>query len=368
MRPEALDAMLPWLRDRYGNPSGSHSLARAARKAIDEARDIVAQCVGSLAREVVFTGGGTEADNLAVTGVIARRGGTVVCSAIEHHAVLHPVTALGGKIAPVDQSGVIDLDALVELLDDQVSLVTVMLANNEVGMIQPLAEVIRVVREHAPGAVVHSDVVQAMPWLDVAQLASNADLLSLSAHKLGGPQGVGALIVREGVALNPLLRGGGQERERRSGTQNVAGIVGFAAGLQASVEHRDATVERVSRLRDRLADGLTSVISNCTESGDRARKIAGSCSLLIAQIESEELLVLMDQAGICATAGSSCASGAMESSHVLGAMGVPSELAKGALRLSLGWTTTDSDVDHALEVIPQLVDRLRSRQPLKVRT
>lgn len=372
MRPEAFDEMVPWLRDRYGNPSGSHSLARAARKAIDEARDVVAECLGRMPREIVFTSGGTEADNLAVTGVIGQRGGTALCSAVEHHAVLHSIEVLGGKTVGVHSSGQIDLDALVDALvnrtDDQVSLVSVMLANNEVGTIQPLGQVVQLVREHAPHAVVHSDVVQAVSWLDVADLAADVDLLALSAHKFGGPQGVGVLAVREGVTLSPLLRGGGQERERRSGTQNVAGIVGLAAALKATVQQRATTVERVMYMRDRLADGLALAINGCIESGDRVNKVAGSCSLLLADVESEELLVLMDQAGVCATAGSSCASGAMEQSHVLHAMGIGPELAKGSLRLSLGWTTTEADVDHALEVVPQLVDRLRSRKPLQVRS
>lgn len=367
VRPDAFEAMLPWLRERYGNPSGSHSFARAARKAIDEARDVVAECLGCMPREIVFTSGGTEADNLAVTGVVGQRRGTVVCSAVEHHAVLDAVEALGGRTVGVDPGGRLDLDELVEVLDDEVCLVSVMLANNEVGTIQPVAEVVRLVAEHAPGAVVHSDVVQAIPWLDVADLAAGVDLLALSAHKFGGPQGVGALAIREGITLTPLLRGGGQERERRSGTQNVAGIVGMAAALAATVRERTSTVARVARLRDRLADGLTSTVAGCTESGDRSNKVAGSCSLLLADVETEALLVLMDQAGICATAASSCASGAMAPSHVLRAMGVSPELALGSLRLSLGWTTAESDVDRALEVLPTLVARLRDRSPLAVR-
>lgn len=367
VRPDAFEAMLPWLRERYGNPSGSHSFARAARKAIDEARDVVAECLGCMPREIVFTSGGTEADNLAVTGVVGQRRGTVVCSAVEHHAVLDAVEALGGRTVGVDPGGRLDLDELVEVLDDEVCLVSVMLANNEVGTIQPVAEVVRLVAEHAPGAVVHSDVVQAIPWLDVADLAAGVDLLALSAHKFGGPQGVGALAIREGITLTPLLRGGGQERERRSGTQNVAGIVGMAAALAATVRERTSTVARVARLRDRMADGLTSTVAGCTESGDRSNKVAGSCSLLLADVETEALLVLMDQAGICATAASSCASGAMAPSHVLRAMGVSTELAVGSLRLSLGWTTAEADVDRALEVLPALVARLRDRSPLAVR-
>ncbi len=361
MRPECAEAMAPYLGGRFGNPSGGHALARAARQAIEEARDTVASCLGAEPGEVVFTGGGTEADNLAITGVVARQGGLAVCSAVEHHAVLYPVEALGGRVVAVHVDGRIDLAALDAALDGQVGVVSLMLVNNEVGTIQPLAEAAALVGERAPGAVVHTDAVQAFPWLDVASLAVSAHLVAVSAHKFGGPQGVGALVVRNGVEVEPLLRGGGQERERRSGTHNVAGIVGMAAAMQATVDQRPVTVERVGRLRDHLADGLLAAVPGVTESGSRAIKVAGACSLLFEGIESEALLVLLDQAGMCATAASSCASGAMEPSHVLAAMGVSRALAYGSLRLSLGWTTTDADVDHALEVIPDAVAQLRER-------
>lgn len=361
LHPEAFDAMEPWLRERYGNPSGSHAFARQARKAIEEARDLVAEVLGRSPREVVFTSGGTEADNLAITGT-GSSGGALLCSAIEHHAVLYPLEALGGNTVRVDSSGVLDLEALSEALDDAddaVRLVSVMFVNNEVGTIQPLEAVSRLVRERAPQSLLHSDLVQGIPWLEVSHLSSFLDLVSISAHKFGGPQGVGALAVREGIALTPLIRGGGQERERRSGTQNVAGIVGMAAALSTTVERRGVVFERVERLRDRLADGLTELIDGCVESGDRSKKIPGVCSVLFADIDSEELLVLMDQAGICASAASSCASGAMSPSHVLAAMGVDATAARGSLRLSLGWSSTDEDVDIALSTLPELVARLR---------
>ena len=361
MRPECTAAMLPLLGGRWGNPSGGHSLARAARQAIEEARDVVAECLGARPGEVIFTGGGTESDNLAVTGVLGGQGGLPVCTAVEHHAVLRPLEALGGRVVGVHGDGRVDLEALDAALDSQVGVVSVMLVNNEVGTVQPLAEVAALVRERAPGAVVHTDAVQAFPWLDVAELARPAHLVAVSAHKFGGPQGVGALVVRDGVVLEPLLRGGGQERDRRSGTHNVAGIVGMAAAMRATVDQRAGTVERVGRLRDRLADGLLAAVPGCTESGTRPTKVAGMCSLLIDGIESEALLVLLDRAGICATAASSCASGAMGPSHVLAAMGVPRALAYGSLRLSLGWNTTAADVDHALEVVPGAVAQLRER-------
>jgi cysteine desulfurase len=360
MRPEAVEAMAPFLRDRFGNPSGSHRMARDARKAVDEARDVVADALGCRPGEVVFTSGGTEADNTAVFGVPRRRPGVVVCSAIEHHAVHTPVEQLGGRFLPVDGRGVVEVDAVADVVTEDTTLVSVMLANNEVGTVQPLAEVAEAARERAPGVTVHTDAVQAAPWLDVAQLATPADLVSISAHKLGGPKGVGVLVVREGTEVAPLLVGGGQERERRSGTHNVAGIVGLAEALRLTVEERKATVERVEAWRNRLADGLCR-IDGVTETGvigsDRAHKVAGSCHLLVAGVEGESLLFLLEQEEIYASAASSCASGALEPSHVLTAMGVPADAA--SLRLSLGATTTESDVDAVLAALPPIVEKLQ---------
>lgn len=370
LRPEAFDAVVARLRAAAGNSTGGHALARASRRAVDEARDEVAEALGCAPGEVVFTSGGTEADNLAVTGVLGATGGTAVCSAIEHHAVLKPVEAAGGRTAQVTAKGIVDLDALGALLDevDDVRLVSVMLVNNEVGTIQPLADVAEVVARHAPRAVLHTDAVQGAPWLDLRTWAAPAKLVSISGHKLGGPQGVGALVVREDTPLRPQLLGGGQERERRSGTHDVAGIAGLAAALTATAAQLAETVARVRRLRDRLADGLLASVPGCTETGVRSTKVAGTCHLLFEGIESEALLVLLDQVGICATAASSCASGALEPSHVLAAMGVPREAAKGSLRLSLGLTTTDADVDHALAEVPPAVARLREREPLVLRS
>ena len=346
-----------------GNPTGSHAPARAARRVVDEARDVVAEALGCRPGEVVFTGGGTEADNLAVTGVLAAVGGVAVCSAIEHAAVLGPVAAGGGRTAPVTAGGLLDLGALPSVLGAGVTLVSVMLVNNEIGTVQPLAEVAELVARHAPGAVLHTDAVQAAPWLDVAAAAAPADLVSVSAHKVGGPQGVGALVVRDGTPLRAQLLGGGQERGRRSGTSNVAGIAGFAAALAATVAWRDATVARVSRLRDRLADGLLATVPGCRATGERATTVAGTCHLLFDDVESEALLVLLDRAGICASAASSCASGALEPSHVLAAMGLSPLEAGGSLRLSLGATTEDADVDRALACVPEAVARLRAADP-----
>ncbi|HJV09460.1 MAG TPA: cysteine desulfurase family protein [Acidimicrobiales bacterium] len=360
MRPEAVEAMLPFLTERFGNPSGSHAVSREARKAVDEARDSVAQCLGARPAEVVFTGGGTEADNLAILGALAVRPGPTVCSAVEHHAVLHACDAAGAnRLAPVDGAGVVDLERLAELLDPSVSVVSVMLANNEVGTVEPLGEVVELARRLAPEAVVHTDAVQAFPWVDVASAGAGADLVAVSAHKFGGPKGVGALVIRQGVRVRPIIHGGGQEHDRRSGTHNVAGIVAMAAAMRATVEGRDAEVARIGALRDRLADGLVAAVAGCVETGDRATKIAGNCHLTFEGLEAEELLVLLDAAGIYASAGSACASGAVDPSHVLAAMGVPRARALGALRLSLGPRTTDADVDLALSAVPAAVARLR---------
>jgi cysteine desulfurase len=368
LRPEAGRAMRSWLTEQFGNPSGSHAVARAARMAIDEARDVTAAALGVDPGGIVFTGGGTEADNLAILGVTAVRPGPVVCTAVEHHAVLHASLAAGqatgrtaaeARIVPVHPDGMVDLDALASALDHTVSIVSVMLANNEVGIIQPLTDVARLVRRRSPQAVLHTDAVQAFPWMDLVEAAAPADLISVSAHKFGGPQGVGALAVRGDVELAPILHGGGQERDRRSGTHNVAGIVGMAAAMEATINTRAQTAVQAAMLRDRLVDQLLAAIPGANETGDRTHKIPGNGHLCFEGVESEALLVLLDDAGVYASAGSACASGAMEPSHVLTAMGVPRDLALGSLRLSLGPTTTEDDIELALKVVPDAVSRLR---------
>jgi cysteine desulfurase len=369
MRPEALSAMLPLLTEHFGNPSGSHSLARAARLALDEARDSVARDLGCDPGEVVFTSGGTESDNLAVLGAHRANDGPVICSAVEHHSVLRACESVGGTIVPVDSSGKLDVDALSRAVHPGVSVVSVMLANNEVGTIQPLAEVVDVVSAIAPGALVHTDAVAAVGWLDVAELARHADMVSVSAHKFGGPKGVGALVVRGAARIAPVLHGGEQERARRAGTQDVAGIVAMAAALSVATAQRDEQVARVKRLRDHLADGIVEAVESVSESGvradgrgarDRDGKLASSFHVRIEGVDSEELLILLDEAGVCASAGAACASGALQPSHVLLAMGLTPAEARSAVRFSLGATTTEAEVDHTLDVLPKLVEQLRS--------
>ena len=364
LRPEAFEAMRPWLTGAFGNPSGGHRVAREARRAVDEARETVAGVLGCEPGELVFTAGGTEADNLAVAGVVAaarRAGGPagVLCSAVEHHAVLHAVEAEGGHLVAVDAAGMIDLDALAGALDSDTVLVSVMLANNEVGTIQDLDAVAAVVADRSRTAVVHTDAVQAAPWLDVATRAAGAHLVSIAAHKFGGPQGVGALVVRKGVRLSPILRGGGQEREMRSGTHNVAGIVGMAAALAATAADRDVASVATGRRRDRLVAGIVASLDGVVETGARTPRLPNIAHVRIADVDNEALLVLLDDADVCASAGSSCASGALEPSHVLAAMGIGRDEARTALRLSLGRTTTDADVDRGVAAVVAAARQLR---------
>jgi cysteine desulfurase len=359
MRPEAVAAMLPCLDEQFANPSGSHAFARRARRRVDDARDVVASVVGCLPGEVVFTSGGTEADNHAVLGAVRRHGGRAVCPAAEHHAVLHAVEHVGGTVVGVGADGAVDLDGLAGALDASTTVVSVMAVNNEVGTICDLAAVSQVVRERAPGALVHTDAVQAVSWLDLRAIWPHVDLLSLSAHKFGGPKGVGVLVIRDGVVLEPLLFGGGQERDRRSGTQNVPGIVAAAEALRLTDRDRAVECEHIAALRDRLVAHLATNSSGVACTVEPTRSVPGILHLCVEQVESEALLFLLDQAGVCASAASACASGAMEPSHVLAAMGVGRERAKGALRLSLGHTTTQHDIDRAADVLIDAIVRLR---------
>ncbi|HEX6311271.1 MAG TPA: cysteine desulfurase family protein [Acidimicrobiia bacterium] len=369
MRREAVAAMQPYLSDVFANPSGGHGAARAAKTALEEAREEIAELLGARPDEVVLTAGGTEADNLAVKGGAgaAREAGRpagVVTTRFEHKGVLAACERLerqgfGVKRVSVDGRGIVDLDALRAALDGDTGLVSVMLVNNEVGTIQPLEEVAALVREHAPRAVLHTDAVQAVPWLDVATAAAPADLVAVSAHKFGGPKGVGALVVRDGVGVTPLIEGGGQEWGLRSGTSNVAGALAMAAALRATAAERAEVGASVAALRDRLVAGLAAAVPDCFFNGDPARKIAGNCHVGFPGVEAEALLVALDREGVCAAAGSSCSSGATEPSHVLDAMGVARADALASIRLSLGAASSAADVETALAVIPDAVERLR---------
>jgi cysteine desulfurase len=370
VRPEVLEAMLPWLTSGYGNASGGHSMARAARRAVDDARDTLAEALGGEPGEVVFTSGGTEADNLAVTGAVAaaREGGTehplVACSAVEHPAVLEPVRAAGGVLLPVDEFGVLDLEGAREWLSGnpaEIAVLSVMLVNNETGVVEPVDAVARLARELVPAALVHTDAVQGLGWLEVASLCAGSDLVSVSAHKIGGPKGVGALLVRSAARsrLRPVLRGGPQERQLRAGTHDVAGIVAMACAARLSMIERSEACERATALAGTLVAGVLGAVDGSGVAVPADRRIAAIVNLWFDGVEAEELLLVLDELGVCASAGSACASGAIEPSHVLLAMGRAPEEAKRHIRLSLGHQTAAEDIDQALAAIPEGVSRLR---------
>jgi cysteine desulfurase len=370
LRPEAAAAMASVHERKLGNPTGSHPPAQRARALLEDARDEVAVFLGRDPGEIVFTSGGTEAANLAVLGAAesafhARGEAEVLASAVEHPAVRESAKAAGligvdVREVPVDHRGVIDLDALRRALSPRSTVVAVMTANNETGVIQPVADVVDAVRRRAPDAYVFTDAVQAAPFLDLAEATAGADMVGLSAHKFGGPVGIGALAVAPRVTLRPRQHGGGQERERRSGTQDVAGAVGMATALQLVAKERSAASARVAGLRDRLAVGLLSAVPWAHRTVPLGVGVLpGHLHLCLAGVDREELLVALGREGICVSGGSSCASGALEASHVLAAMGIEAGVAAGAVRFSLGYDTTDDDVDRALAVVPGLATTLR---------
>jgi len=370
LRAEVAAAMAEVHAGPLGNPTGSHPPAQRARRLLEEARDEVASFLGRDPGEIVFTSGGTESANLAVLGVaeaaLRERGEAVLLySAVEHPAVRESARAAAAvgmdvRELPVDGHGVVDLDALSRALSSRAALVAVMTANNETGIVEPVADVVEAVRRRAQRAYVFTDAVQAAPWLDLAEVTGGADLVSLSAHKVGGPVGTGALAVSPQVVLTARQNGGGQERERRSGTQDVVGAVGLAAALRLVVAERGAEAPRVAALRDRLAEGLLAAIEGAHRTVPAGVAVLpGHLHLCLPGVEREELLVALGAEGVCVSGGSSCASGALEPSPVLAAMGVAPGLAAGAVRLTLGYGTTDAEVDGALAVVPAVVAALR---------
>ena len=364
MRAEAIEAMTPYLDGMYANPSGSHRFAREARKALDEARDLVAATLGCKPGEVVFTSGGTEGDNHAILGAVRRLGGVAVCPAAEHHAVLHCVEHVNGVVVRVNSVGTVDLDDLQRVLEEAtdeqpITVVSVMAVNNEVGSITPMRDVARIVRKYAPNAILHTDAVQAACWVDLREVTPLVDALSLSAHKFGGPKGVGVMVIKTGKNLEPLIFGGGQERDRRSGTHNVSGIIATAKALEVTDKTRAEETERVTKLRDRLVDEIRAQVDGVLETVPREHRVPGVAHLCFSGLENEALLFLLDQADVYASAASACASGAMEPSHVLEAMGIERSWSNGALRLSLGHTTTDAEIDLAVSAIVSAVNQLR---------
>jgi cysteine desulfurase len=368
--PRVVEAMLPYFTTVWGNPSGIYQEAREARKGLDNARRTVADVLDARPNEIVFTGGGSDADSLAIRGVVAatrRRGNHVITTQIEHHAVLHTVQALERDGAcratylPVDGEGFVDLDALEHAITDETVLVSIMYANNEVGTIQPIADIARLVKRRNPRTLIHTDAVQAAGSLDLTVDALGVDLLSIAAHKFYGPKGVGVLYVRTRTPLTPQLLGGSQERNRRAGTENVAGAVGLATALRLAYDELAARNAHAVRLRDRLLDEIPARIPDVLMNGprDRARRLANNVNCCVRFVEGETLLLQLDMSGVAASSGSACTTGSLEPSHVLTAMGVPPEIARSSLRLTVGKDNTDADIDYVLDVLPRFVARLR---------
>jgi cysteine desulfurase len=366
LRREVLDAMMPLLTSDFGNPSSVHGHGRKARAALDEARELLAGRLNAQPREVIFTGGGSEAINLALKGVAwagKARGNRLITSAVEHHAVLHTLRHLekfGFEIVvlPVDRYGRLDPEQLDAAINDRTILVSLMLANNEVGTIQPLGELVRRVRAHR-GVAIHVDAVQAAPYMAIDVQEIDVDLLSIAAHKFEGPKGMGALYVRHGTILLPQMHGGAQERFRRAGTENVAGAYGMAVAYELARAEQAEVAPRLAGLRDRLRDAVLA-LPNVELTGHPRKRLPGHLSVIARETDGEALILNLDMAGISASTGSACTTGSTEPSHVLTALGFPEEETRGSLRMTLGRTTTATDIDEAITVVPETIRRLRS--------
>lgn len=366
----ALDAMLPYFRQQYGNPSSLYAFGQEAKEALERARATVAGVLNCEPREIIFTSGGSEADNQAIrsAAAIGARAGKrhIISTAFEHHAVLHTLSKLekeGFEVTLLDvhSDGLVRVEELAAAIRPDTCLVTVMYANNEIGTIQPIADIGRVCRER--GVLFHTDAVQAAGHLPIDVRAQNIDLLSLSAHKFHGPKGVGALYARRGIALTNLIEGGAQERGRRAGTENTAGIVGMAAALDEAARNMERDSAKMTALRDRLIAGL-SQIPHSALNGDAERRLPGNVSFCFEGIEGESLLLLLDDKGVCASSGSACTSGSLDPSHVLLAIGRPHEVAHGSLRLTLSGETSEEDIDYTIKAVTEVVAYLRSISPV----
>ena len=366
----ALEAMLPYFTEIYGNPSSLHSIGQEAKEALENARERIAAHLGCQAREIYFTSGGTEADNMAIrtaAALGARKGKKhIISTAFEHHAVLHTLKKLekeGFEVTLLDVKDTHNITArqVKDAIREDTCLVTTMFANNEIGSVLPIREIGAVCKE--AGVIFHTDAVQAVGHLSIHVKNDNIDMLSLSGHKFHGPRGVGVLYIRRGIAPANIIEGGGQERGKRPGTENLPGIMGMAAALDEAIEKMDAHTEKVTALRDKLIAGLSKV-PHCVLNGDAVNRLPGNVSFCFEGIEGEALLLLLDARGVCASSGSACTSGSLDPSHVLLAIGRPHEIAHGSLRLSLCADNTEEEIDHILEVVPQVVEYLRKMSPV----
>jgi cysteine desulfurase len=390
VKPEVLQEMLPYFTEKFGNPSSIYSIARESKTALETARERVAKVLSANTDEIYFTGGGSEADNWALKGIAFAnkdKGNHIITTSIELHAVLHACQYLeqnGFNITylPVDENGIIRIEDLEKALTSSTILVSVMFANNEIGTLQPIAEIGKLCR--ARGIYFHTDAVQAAGNVPINVKEMNIDLLSLSAHKFYGPKGVGALYIRKGVKIHSHIHGGGQERNRRAGTENVPGIVGLGKAIELAGSNMESHIKELhkpvsesfkflnmeshikelERLRDRLMNGLMEKIPYTRLNGHPEKRLPGNVNVCFRFIEGESLLLLLDGAGICASSGSACSSGSLDPSHVLLAIGLPHEIAHGSLRLTLGDSTTEKDVDYVIEAVQKFVGRLREMSPL----
>lgn len=370
IKKEVLDEMLPYFSEKYGNPSSVYSLGSISKVAVENAREQVARALGANKKEIFFTGGGSESDNWAIKGIAFQhsdKGNHIITTKIEHHAVLHTCEYLeknGFEVTylDVDKDGLIDLDQLRNAITDKTILISIMFANNEIGTIQPVKEIGEIAKEK--GVYFHTDAVQAIGNIRIDVKELNIDLLSLSAHKFYGPKGVGVLYIKQGIKIDPLISGGGQERNKRAGTENVPGIVGLGKAIELAYEHFDENNENILVLRERLINKIESSIENIKLNGHRTKRLTGNVNFCFEFIEGESLLLSLDMEGIAGSSGSACTSGTLDPSHVLLSIGLPHEIAHGSLRLSLGTFNTVEEVDYVVEKLVEIVDRLRKMSPL----
>jgi cysteine desulfurase len=368
--PEVLKAMMPYLSDIFGNPSSIHSFGQETRAAVDEAKDKIATLIGASSDEIVFTGGGTEADNFAIKGIAYANEGNgnhIITTSIEHHAVVEPCRFLqrrGFEVTylPVDQYGLVDPQDVKNAIIDKTILISVMHANNEIGTIEPIAEIGRIARE--AGIYFHTDAVQTVGRIPVNVDDLGIDLLAMSAHKLYGPKGVGALYIRKGTKLTPFMNGGEQEQGRRAGTENVPAIVGFGKATEIANQDMDMEGKRLISLRDTLINGLISQIEHIRLNGHPTRRLPNNVNVSVESVEGESMLLNLDLEGVAASSGSACSSGSLEPSYVLLAMGLSHELAHGSLRFSLGRESTEADISRVLVVLPRIIAKLRAMSPM----
>jgi len=369
-KTEVLDAMIPYFTTHFGNPSSIYSLSRETKKAIDVSRDKIAKVINSKSNEIYFTGGGSEADNWAIKGIASaykKKGNHIITTVIEHHAVLHTCEYLAKNgfditYLPVDEYGFINIKDLENAITDKTILVSIMFANNEIGTIEPIKEIGALCRSKK--VLFHTDAVQAVGHIPVDVEELNIDLLSLAGHKFYGPKGIGALYVRKGIKIDNLIHGGGQERNRRAGTENVAGIVGIGKAIELAVGNMEESNKKLVYLRDKLMNGLLEVPHSRLNGPIGENRLPGNSNICFRFIEGESILLMLDAVGIAASSGSACTSGSLDPSHVLLAIGLPHEIAHGSLRLTLGDATTEEEVDFVLETVPKIIQRLRDMSPL----